>query len=56
MIGPVVQVPQSSQQDEQALLVAFRASDERGKQSILDHAVSTAEDWPAPRLIVGGDA
>lgn len=32
---------------EQVLLEAFRGSDERGRQSILDYAISMAEDWPA---------
>lgn len=33
--------------DEQKLLAHYRASDDRGKSSILEHAASTAEDWPA---------
>lgn len=33
---------------EQQILNAFRSSDERGRKSILDYAVSMAEDWPAP--------
>jgi len=33
--------------DEQKLLNAYRASDERGQQSILETALSTAEDWPS---------
>lgn len=32
--------------DEQKLLKSYRLADDRGKASILDHAVSTAEDWP----------
>lgn len=35
--------------DEQKILNAFRASDDRGRKAILEFAVSTAEDWPAPR-------
>jgi hypothetical protein len=33
-------------QKESALLEAYRLSDERGRQSIEDYAVSMAEDWP----------
>ncbi len=32
--------------DEQKILSAYRASDVRGKRSILEYALSTAEDWP----------
>lgn len=41
--------------NEQKLLAAYGASDERGKESILGYAISMAEDWPAPReqLLVG---
>lgn len=35
--------------NEQKLLKAFNASDTRGRDSILQYAVSMAEDWPAPR-------
>lgn len=31
---------------EQKILEAYRASDTRGKLSILEYAMSMAEDWP----------
>ncbi len=36
--------------DAQLILNAYHASDDRGKLSILEYAVSTAEDWPAARV------
>ena len=35
---------------EKRLLDLYRASDARGRASILEHAESTAEDWPADDL------
>ena len=35
--------------DERELIGAFRQADSRGKRSIIEHAQSTAEDWPKPR-------
>lgn len=40
--------------DEQKLLTAYRASDARGKASILDYATSTAEDWPEVKASCAG--
>ena len=34
--------------DDQRLLEAFQATDERGQQRILMHALSTAKTYPAP--------
>lgn len=39
---------------EMGLLKAYRLSDDRGRASIYDMAVSMAEDWPRP--IAGGAA
>jgi hypothetical protein len=32
---------------ELALIESFRKADQRGRESIVEHALSTAEDWPA---------
>lgn len=37
--------------NERKLLSAYAMSDDRGKQSILDHALSTAEDWPLVSVV-----
>lgn len=38
--------------NERKLLSAYAMSDDRGKQSILDHALSTAEDWPLVNVVI----
>lgn len=34
---------------ESELIAAYRLSDARGKQTIMERAKSMAEDWPEPR-------
>lgn len=42
-------IPREISDPQASLLAAFHASDVRGQQSVPAYALSTAEDWSAPR-------
>lgn len=41
--------------EEAELITAYRLSDARGKQTIIDYARSMSEDWPEPLITSAND-
>ena len=42
-------IPREMTDPKAALLAAFHRSDDRGRESVLEHALYVGEDWPLPR-------
>ena len=42
-------IPREMADPKAALLAAFHRSDDRGRESVLAHALHVGEDWPRPR-------